>query len=100
MAGDELRHAAKQETLNAAAPVRLALPVEPRKIHPPRDVILNPVCVPPFLGIDLNAVELHREVDVVASRHAGLAADTHHLALLHEVAFLDINPAEMAIDRL
>jgi hypothetical protein len=63
-------------------------------------VILNPVCVPPFLRIDLNAVELHCEVDVVASGHPSLAAHAHHLALLHHVAFVDINPTEVAIDRL
>ena len=63
-------------------------------------MIVNPVCVPPFLRVDLDAVELHREVDVVASGHAGHAAQAHHLALLHHVAFMDIDPAEVAIDRL
>ena len=77
-----------------------ALLIEPRKVYSSRDVILNPVCVPPFLGIDLNAVELHREMDAVASGHASLAAHAHHLTLLHRVAFMDINPAEVAIDRL
>src|ERR1035437_1203698 len=36
-----------------------------------RDVVLNPVWIPPLLGIDLNAVKLHGEVNVVATCHPG-----------------------------
>src|SRR5215472_13944477 len=74
--------------------------VEPGKVHPPRNVVLNPMWIPPFLRIDLDAVELHREMNVVAPGHAGLATQAHHLALLHRIAVMDINSAEMAIDRL
>src|SRR5450759_96870 len=74
--------------------------IELRKVHSSRDVILNPVCVPPFLRVNLDPIELHREMDVVASGHAGLAAQAHHLALLYHVAFVDIHPAQVAVDRL
>ncbi len=70
--------------------MELELRFESWKLNPFRDVVLNPVGVPPLLGIDLDAVELHREMDVVASRHAGLAAYAHHLSLLHRIAFMDI----------
>ena len=52
------------------------------------DVVLNPVRVPPLLGVDLDAVELHGEVNVIASGHSGYAARAHHLASLHQVAFV------------
>src|SRR5215469_16273808 len=74
--------------------------VETRKVHTSGDVIFDPVCVPPFLRIDLYAVKLHREMDVVTSGHAGLPAQTHHLALLYCGAFMHINSAQMTIDRL
>ena len=56
--------------------------------------------VPPFLWVDLDTVELHGEVDMIASGHAGLAAQSHDLALFHQVAFVDIDLAEVAIDGL
>ena len=59
------------------------LGIESGEIHAPRYVVVNPVWVPPFLRIDLYAVELHRKMDVIAASHAGLPAKTHHLALLH-----------------
>jgi hypothetical protein len=63
-------------------------------------MILNPMAVPPFLRVNLDAIELHGEVDVVASGHSRLAARTHHLTSLHHVAFVHINLAKVAVDRL
>jgi hypothetical protein len=40
---------------------------QPRQVHPLRNVILDPVAVPPYLQVDLDAIERHGEVDVVAS---------------------------------
>jgi hypothetical protein len=46
---------------------------EPRQVYALRNVILNPVGVPPFLRVNLHAIELHGEVNVVASGHSRLA---------------------------
>src|SRR5581483_1276961 len=73
---------------------------EAGEFHPPGDVILNPVSVPPFLGVDLHAFELHAEVDVVAAGHAGVAAVTHDLSALDQVAFVNRERAQMAVDGL
>ena len=64
------------------------------------DVILDPVGIPPLFGVDLDAVELHAEVDVVAAGHAGLAALAQDLALFDKVAFVDGDFAEVAVDGL
>jgi hypothetical protein len=45
-------------------------------------VILNPVTIPPFLRVDLHTVELHGEVNVIASGHSRHPALAHHLAPL------------------
>src|ERR1035437_2089925 len=74
--------------------------VEPGKIHPLSDVILNPVAVPPFLWLDLNAVELHGEMDMITAGHSCLAAPSHHLASFHHVALVHIDMAQMAVDGL
>ena len=73
---------------------------ESRQVYTFRNVILNPVAVPPFLRVDLHAIELHGEVNVVASGHSRHAALAHDLASLHHVAFVHINMAEVAVDRL
>jgi hypothetical protein len=64
---------------------------EPRQVYALRDVILDPVAVPPFLRVDLDAIELHREVDVVASGHSRLATGARDLASFHHIAFMHIN---------
>src|ERR1035437_604915 len=74
--------------------------VEPGKIHPLSDVILNPVAVPPFLWVDLNAVELHGEMDMITAGHSCLAALSHHLASFHHVTLVHIDAAQMAVDGL
>lgn len=45
---------------------------EPGQVQAFRNVILDPVAVPPFLRVDLYAIELHREMDVVATGHSRL----------------------------
>jgi hypothetical protein len=74
--------------------------VEPGQVYAFRNVIINPVAVPPFLRVNLDAIELHAEVDMVASGHPGLAARAHDLASFHHVAFVHINLAKVAVDRL
>ena len=64
------------------------------------NVILNPVRVPPFLGIDLYAIKLHGEMDVVAAGHPGHAALAHDLAALDRIAFVNVDVAHVAVDRL
>ena len=63
-------------------------------------MVLNPVRIPPFLGIDLHAIELHGEMDVVAAGHAGHAALAHDLATLHHVALVHVDVAHVAVDGL
>src|ERR1019366_4215827 len=43
--------------------------------------VFDPVLVPPLAGVDLDAVDLHAEVDVNSAGEAGLAGDAHFLAL-------------------
>src|ERR1035438_424839 len=63
-------------------------------------MVLNPVAIPPFLRVDLHTVELHGEVNVIASCHSGHAALAHDLAPLDHVAFMHIDMAEMPVDGL
>ena len=63
-------------------------------------MVLDPVRIPPFLRIDLHAIQLHGEVDVIAAGHARHAAQAHHLAALHHVAFVHVDPAQVAVDGL
>src|ERR1017187_2153101 len=62
--------------------------------------VFDPVLVPPLAGVDLDAVDLHAEVDVNSAGEAGLAGDAHFLALLHHVARFDVDLAQMAVDGL
>src|SRR5208282_1170894 len=73
---------------------------EASQAHAFCNMILDPVAIPPLLGIDLNAFQLHAEVNVVAPRHAGLAALAHDLAALHHVTFVDRNFTQVAVDGL
>jgi hypothetical protein len=57
-------------------------------------------CAPTVLWINLDAVELHGEVDVVAASHAGHPTQAHHLRPLDRVAHVYVDPAQVAIDRL
>src|SRR3954468_11961754 len=73
---------------------------EAGEVNPLSDVVFDPVGIPPGLGIDLDAIELHGEVDVIASGHAGHATESHDLLAFDEVAFLYVDLAEMAVDGL
>src|SRR5271163_3381960 len=73
---------------------------KPGKFQPFGDVVFNPVSVPPFFGVDLDAVELHAEVDVVAAGHPRLTALAHDLAALHQVALMHRDLAQVAVDTL
>src|SRR5262245_37508105 len=68
--------------------------------HAFRDVVLDPMGIPPFSRVDLDSLQLHAEVDVIASRHAGGAALAHALPALNQVAFAHRDLTEMAINRL
>jgi len=70
-----------------------SLRVESGQVYAFCNVILNPVAVPPFLRIYLDAIKQHAEVDMVASGHSRLAARAHDLASLHHVALVHINMA-------
>src|SRR5579884_1074567 len=59
-----------------------------------------PVLVPPLDRVDLNAIKLHAEVQMIAARQPRGAAQTHRLAALHHVSRLHIDAAQMAVDRL
>src|SRR5581483_6539692 len=76
------------------------LSLEAGKVDAAGDVVLDPVRVPPFLRINLHAVELHGEVDVIAARHAGHAALAHDLAALDSVSDMDADLAHVAVDGL
>ena len=52
----------------------------PRQVYAFRNVILDPVAIPPFLRVDLYAIKLHGEMDVVAPGHSRLPTRPHHLA--------------------
>src|ERR1019366_1333074 len=78
----------------------LSLLLESRQIDALCYVVLNPVAIPPFLGIDLHAIQLHREVNVIAASHSCHAALSHHLAALDHVALMHIDVAKMAVDCL
>ena len=71
-----------------------------RNLHPLNHVILDPMRIPPLFRIDLYAVQLHAEVDVIAARHPGHSAQAHRLAALHIVADLHIDLAHVSVDRL
>src|SRR5579872_6990975 len=43
-------------------------------------------------------IELHGKVNMVAAGHPCLAAESHDLSLCHEVSFLHIDSAEVAVD--
>jgi len=63
-------------------------------------MILDPVGIPPLLGINLNTFELHAEVNVVAPCHAGLAALAHDLAAFHHVTLVYRNFTQVSVDGL
>jgi hypothetical protein len=46
---------------------------EPRQVYAFRNVILDPVGVPPFLRVDLHAIELHGKLGVIEYVGRGLA---------------------------
>src|ERR1700758_1069356 len=79
----------------------LAVPsiVKSRQVYAFCNVILDPMAVPPFLWIDLNPIKQHAEVDMVTSGHSSLTARTHDLAPFHHVAFMDIDMAQVTIER-
>jgi len=54
------------------------------------------LCVPAVGTV----VELHGEVDVVASGHSRLAARAHDLASFDHIAFVHSSLAKVAVDRL
>ena len=64
------------------------------------NVVLNPVFVPPFDWIHLDAVDLHGEVKMIATSQARGTRFAHALAALHRVAFFHREFAQVAIDRL
>src|SRR5579863_6620138 len=64
------------------------------------DVVLDPMRIPPFLGIDLHAVKLHGEMDMVAAGHAGHAALAHDLAASDQVALMHVEVAHVAVNGL
>ena len=74
--------------------------IESEQLYTFRNVILDPVAVPPFLRVNLDAIELHAEVNMVAGSHARHATCAHYLPSLHHVAFVYGNLAEMSIDGL
>src|SRR5947209_20611877 len=63
-------------------------------------MVFDPVSVPPFPGVDLDAFELHAEMNGVASRHGGHPTLAHDLATLHHVTLMHADFAQMAVDRL
>src|SRR6266704_2732273 len=62
--------------------------------------VLDPVVVPPFHWIDLHAVHLHAEVQMIAAGEPGRPAAAQALALLHHVSRLYADRAHVAVDRL
>jgi hypothetical protein len=56
--------------------------------------------IPPFLGIYLHPIELHAEVNMIATGHPGLSAQSHDLSLFHHVSVVHIDSAEVPVDGL
>jgi hypothetical protein len=63
-------------------------------------MVFDPVRVPPLFRINLDAFQLHAEMVVVSAGHAGHTALAHDLALLHHVAFMHGDLAQVSVDRL
>src|SRR6516165_2830932 len=74
--------------------------IESRQVDTAGNVVLNPVRIPPLLGIDLHAIQLHCKVNVISSGHARHAALAHHLPALHYVALMHIDVAQVTINGL
>ena len=78
----------------------------PRSAGPPaeqrelvRDVVRDPVRVEPLRRADERAAHEHREVQVVAAGHPGLAARADRRAPRHRLALLDAEAAQVAVQR-
>src|SRR6185369_27362 len=71
-----------------------------RNLHALNDVVLDPMWIPPLFRIDLHSIQLHAEVNVIATGHAGHTAETHDLAALHFVSFFHVNAAHVSVDCL
>jgi hypothetical protein len=80
------------------APVGLV--TEPSQIYASGHVVPDPVGIPPLLRIDLHTVKLHAEVDVVTSGQSCLATVAHDLSAFNQVALMNCDLAEVAINRL
>src|SRR5690348_1378224 len=70
------------------------------QLHAARDVILDPVRVPPLFRVNLDAFQLHAEMNVVASCHAGHSTFSHYLSAFDRITLMDVDLAQMAIDGL
>src|SRR5271165_4330238 len=68
--------------------------------HFAQDTVFDPVRVPPFDRVDLYAIHLHREVEMVAAGEAGRSGLADGLPLLDHVAFPDQKFAQVAVDGL
>src|SRR5215831_17790005 len=56
--------------------------------------------VPPFLRVYLHAIELHGEVNMVATGHPCLSTQPHDLSLFHHVSVVHIDSAEVTVHGL
>src|SRR3954465_9938210 len=65
-----------------------------------QNTIVNPVLVPPLLGIYLHPGDHHAEVNVLAECHPSRTADADLLLLADRVAHLDSDLAQVAIEAL
>jgi hypothetical protein len=73
---------------------------KPWEVYTLCNVILNPVWIPPFLRVNLGAIELHGKVNMVTSGHSCLAAIAHNLAAFYHVTFMYIDLAKVPVDSL
>src|SRR4051794_10862741 len=74
-----------------------ALPFR-RRTDLTQNPIVNPVLVPPFLGIDLVAGNQHAEMHVIPESHARRAADSDLLLFGYPVAHFHANLAHVTIE--
>src|SRR4249920_2132833 len=63
------------------------------------DVVADPLRVPPLDGQDGDALQIDAVVQMIAACEAGLPRPAEDLPLLHRLAVLDLDGAQVAVER-
>jgi hypothetical protein len=78
----------------------LQLLAEARQIDTTCYVILNPVRVPPLFGVNLDTIQLHGEMYVIAACHSCHAAQAHYLSARNSITRANIDAAQVPVNGL